>query len=264
MDLKKICEGAIDIVIQAGAFIRNEKTKFTRDKIEAKGQHNFVTYVDKGAEKLLIGALHKIVPEAGFIAEEGTVKKENKVINWIIDPLDGTTNYIHGAPPYAISVALMEGNDVLIGIVYEIAREELFYSYQGAPAFLNASRIQVSHTDKVAESLIATGFPYDNFGRMKSFMETLNYFFRNSHGVRRLGSAATDLAYVACGRYDAFYEYNLNSWDVAAGAFLVKQAGGNVSDFRGEQDYIFGSEIVASNNTLFNEFRQMVGEFMNQ
>jgi len=262
MDLKKICEETCEVVRQTGTFIAGERTKFTIDKVEAKGKHNFVTYVDRSAEKILIEGLHKILPQAGFIAEEGTIKKQDKIYNWIIDPLDGTTNFIHGSPPYAISIALMKGRDVLIGIIYEITMSELFYSYQGTLAYLNDKEIHISKTNKVAESLIATGFPYDNFVRMESFMDSLKHFFQYSHGVRRLGSAATDLAYVACGRYDAFYEYNLNAWDVAAGAFIVKQAGGRVSDFKGGENYIFGNEIVASNNTIFDEFQRKVNEFM--
>ncbi len=263
MDLKIICEEAIEFVRQTGTFIARERTKFTIDKVEAKGKHNFVSYVDKEAEKLLIEGLHKVLPEAGFIAEEETIKRQDKNYNWVIDPLDGTTNFIHGSPPYAISVALMKEQSVLLGIVYEIAMSEMFYSYKGTPAYLNDKEIHVSPTDEVAESLIATGFPYDNFSRMESFMDSLKHFFLHSHGVRRLGSAATDLAYVACGRYDAFYEYNLNPWDVAAGAFIVQQAGGKVDDFGGGNNYIFGNEIVASNSAIFDEFHRKVNEFMN-
>lgn len=263
MNLKEITEDTMDVVREAGIFIAGEKTGFSADKIEEKGKHNFVTYIDKESERILIKGLQKIVPQAGFIAEEGTITKQGKNYNWIIDPLDGTTNYIHGTPPYAISVALMQENEVILGIVFEITMSELFYSFKGAGAFLNGNEIHVSKTDSVAESLIATGFPYDNFTRLGSFIKSLEHFFLNSHGVRRLGSAATDLAYVACGRYDTFYEYNLNPWDVAAGAFIVQQAGGRVSDFEGKENYIFGHEIVASNNVVFDEFQKKVNEFMN-
>ena len=263
MDLKKTCEEAIEVVRDAGKFILGEKLKLTNDKVEKKGRHNFVTYVDKGSEKLLIEGLHKILPQAGFIAEEGTSKNRTEKYNWVIDPLDGTTNFIHGSPPYAGRVALMKEKRVLIGIVYEISLSELFYSYEGALAYLNGNEIHVSKADRVDESLIAMGFPYENFSRLDAFMNSLKHFFLYSHGVRRMGSAATDLAYVACGRYDAFYEYNLNPWDVAAGAFIVQQAGGKVSDFKGDDNFIFGNEIVASNEAVFAEFQQKVGEFLN-
>jgi myo-inositol-1(or 4)-monophosphatase len=263
MDFERICYDVADIVKHTGAFIAREKERLTSEQIESKGIHNFVTYIDKGSEERLVGDLKKLLPGAGFIAEEGTSNQKGKFFNWVIDPLDGTTNFIHGAPPYAISVALMEGNTTVIGIVLEVALSELFYAYQGSPSYLNGKIIQVSNAPAVTDSLIATGFPYTNFERVGPFMNSLEYFFLNSHGVRRLGSAATDLAYVACGRYDAFYEYNLNPWDIAAGAFIVNQAGGKVSDFKGGDNYLFGNEIVASNALIFNEFRQIIAKYMN-
>lgn len=263
MDLNKIAEAAINAVKLAGKYIAKEREQFSIDSIESKGKHDFVSYVDKGAEKILVEGLGEIIPESGFIAEEGTNTKRGDKYNWIIDPLDGTTNFIHGSPPYSISVALMEDNEIIMGIIFEITLGELFHSYKGAPAFLNNQIIKASSISTVADSLIATGFPYNYFARMEPFMKTLEYFFQHSHGVRRLGSAATDLAYVACGRYEAFYEYNLKPWDVAAGAFLVQQAGGQVGDFKGGDDYIFGGEVVASNSNIYNEFQQKVGDFMN-
>jgi myo-inositol-1(or 4)-monophosphatase len=263
MDIERICYDTAELVKKTGAFIAHERENFSQESVQSKGEHDFVSYVDKTSEERLVEGLTKILPGAGFIAEEGTSIQKGKLFNWVIDPLDGTTNFIHGAPPYAISVALMEGDQVVLGIVYEIAASEMFYSYQGAPAFLNGKTIHVSNVKRVTDSLIATGFPYSKFERIDAFLHSLEYFFIHSHGVRRLGSAATDLAYVACGRYDTFYEYNLNSWDVAAGAFIVQQAGGKVSDFKAGDNYIFGNEIIAANATIFSEFRQLVGDFMN-
>jgi myo-inositol-1(or 4)-monophosphatase len=264
MDLKQLCNHVIDLVKQVGSFISNEQGDLLAKSIESKGKHNFVTYIDKEAEKQLVYQLKKLVTKSGFIVEEGTSTIKGKIYNWIVDPLDGTTNFIHSAPPYAISIALMEGAEIVLGVVYEITKNECFYSYKGSNVFLNDMPIQVSTVNKVSDTLIATGFPYSNFSRLNSFMKSLEFFFNNSHGVRRLGSAAADLAYVACGRYDAFYEYNLNAWDVAAGAFLVQQAGGRVSDFSGGSKYLFGKEIVASNNAVFDEFQQVIGRFMNK
>jgi myo-inositol-1(or 4)-monophosphatase len=263
MDVERICYYTAELVKNTGLFIARERENFSMESVQSKGEHDFVTYVDKSSEERLVEGLKNILPGAGFITEEGTNTQKGKLFNWVIDPLDGTTNFIHGAPPYAISVALMEGSQVILGIVYEITSSEMFYSYQGAPAFLNGKNIQVSSVKKVTDSLIATGFPYTKFERIDAFLQSLEYFFIHSHGVRRLGSAATDLAYVACGRYDTFYEYNLNSWDVAAGAFIVQQAGGKVSDFKAGENYIFGNEIIAANAILFSEFRQLVGDFMN-
>ncbi len=263
MNYEKICNYTIELARETGDYIIQSQDKVIHRRIETKGKHNFVTEVDKCSEEKLIRGLGKILDGSGFIAEEGTNKKRGEKYNWIIDPLDGTTNYIHGAPPVAISVALMEDNDLVIGVVLEMTFNECFYAFKGSPSFLDGQEIKISPTKKVKDSLIATGFPYNDFGRLKPFMKTLDYFFNNSHGVRRLGSAATDLAYVACGRYDAFYEYNLNSWDVAAGSFIIKQAGGNVADFKGGNNFVFGKEIVASNSKIFEEFLGIVGNFMN-
>jgi myo-inositol-1(or 4)-monophosphatase len=148
--------------------------------------------------------------------------------------------------------------------VYELGLDECFYSWKGGPAMMNGATISVSTNATVADSLIATGFPYTNYSLIGNFMETLDFFMKNSHGLRRLGSAAADLAYVACGRFDAFYEYSLKPWDVAAGAFLVQQAGGKVSDFSGGSNYLFGGEIVCGNNKMFSEMQEVVDKIMNK
>lgn len=264
MNLEILCKDVIILVEEVAVYIRNESKEFSSKNIKIKGKHDFVTHVDKEAEVRLVTGLQKLIPLSGFIAEEGTGSKTNSTYNWVIDPIDGTTNFIHGSPPYAISIALMEDNKVVLGVVYEIVNSECFYSYKNAKAFLNGIPIQVSRVSTVSDSLIATGFPYNSFERMAAFMKSLEYFFTQTHGVRRLGSAATDLAYVACGRYDAFYEYNLKAWDVAAGAFIVIQAGGRVGDFHGDENFIFGKEIVASNSLIYNEFQKKVEKLMNQ
>jgi myo-inositol-1(or 4)-monophosphatase len=206
--------------------------------------------------------LLKILPEAGFITEEKTSTKKGEIYNWIIDPLDGTTNYIHKLSPFAVSIALMEKDEIILGVVYEISLDECFYAYKGSKAFLNDKEITVTKTEKVNNSLIATGFPYYDYDKMEPFMQTLDFFMKNSHGLRRLGSAATDLVYVACGRFDAFYEYSLHAWDVAAGAFIVKQAGGKICDFKGENNFLFGKEIIASNSLIYSEFSNIIKNYM--
>lgn len=264
MDYRKVCENTVEIAKETGKFIMDKRGSFSYDNIETKGKHNFVTEVDRGAEEKLVKDLDKIIPDSGFIAEEGTIVKKGKKYNWIIDPLDGTTNYIHDAPPVAISIALTENGKLVTGVILEMTLNECFYAFKDSPSFLNGQEIRVSSVDKVKNSLIATGFPYHDFSRIQPFMESLNYFFNNSHGVRRMGSAATDLAYVAAGRYDAFYEYNLNAWDVAAGAFIIRQAGGRIADFKGGNNCLFGKEIVATNHKIFEEFLRIVGNFMNK
>jgi myo-inositol-1(or 4)-monophosphatase len=262
MDYQALCQTTVEIAVEAGKYIYGRIKKIPSHAIEVKGLHNFVTEVDKSAEALIIGKLKNLVKGAGFLAEEGTVKTKGDRYNWIIDPLDGTTNFIHGAPPVAVSIGLVEDNIPVIGVIYEIWMKEAFYAWKGSAAYLNGKEIRVSDTDAVKNALIATGFPYHNFDRIQEFMNTIDYFFTNTHGVRRLGSAATDLAYVASGRFDGFYEYNLSPWDVAAGSLIVVQAGGRVSDFSGGENYLFGREIVAANHNIHGAFLQDVARFM--
>lgn len=262
LDYKITCHEAILLIKEVGGYIKNELESRVDINIETKGIHNYVTYVDKAAETMLVKGLRKILPESGFITEEGTNTEKGVQYNWIIDPLDGTTNYIHGLPPYAVSVALMEHNELVIGVIYEMGLDECFYAWKGSPAFLNDKVIHVSKTAEVKNSLIATGFPYTEFEHLDRFMETMHFFMRNSHGLRRLGSAATDIAYVACGRFEGFYEYGLNPWDVAAGIIILEQAGGKVSDFKGGNNCLFGEEIVAANSAVFDELLGCVAKFM--
>lgn len=257
-----LCGRVIELAKETGSLIRNEGKKFSMESVEVKGMHDFVSYVDKQAEIMLVTGLKELLPGSGFIVEEGTEVEGDEQYKWIVDPLDGTTNFIHGLPPFSISIALWDGNKLVLGVIYEITLDECFYAWEGSPVYLNGLEVKVSEASTLSQSLIATGFPYSNFNRMRQFMTTLEYFMKNSHGLRRLGSAAVDLAYVACGRFDAFYEYGLNPWDVAAGAFLVKQAGGVVSDFNGNGDYLFGKEIIASNANVYEEFHTVIKPFM--
>ncbi|HEY4788953.1 MAG TPA: inositol monophosphatase family protein [Bacteroidales bacterium] len=264
MNYEFICNHAISVVHDAARFIQTEAKKFSKDRVETKGLHNFVSYVDKTSEQILVEGLQEIVPEAGFITEEETRTPSGEQLKWVIDPLDGTTNFIHGLPAYSIAVALMDGNETVLGIVQELNLNECFYAWKGGPAYMDGKQIHVSNVEKVKDSLIATGFPYYDFHKMRAYLDSLEYFMQNSHGARRVGSAAIDLAYVACGRYEAFYEYSLQPWDVAAGAFILQQAGGKVSDFKGGNNYIFGKELVATNGLIFEEFLGIVKKYLNQ
>lgn len=243
--LDKVLQSTIPLIKKVGDFIHNESLTFNTSSIEKKGFNDLVSYVDKQAEEQLVEELGQIMPGAGFIAEEGTSDVRGEVYNWIIDPLDGTTNFTHGLPVYAISVALMQGDEIILGIVYEINRKECFYAIKGEKAYCNDKEIKVSAVSRLEDSLLATGFPYYDFEQMDKYLKILNEFMQSTHGLRRMGSAAVDLAYVACGRFEGFFEYNLNAWDVAAGAFIVQQAGGQVTDFKGGDNYIFGREILA-------------------
>ena len=262
MDYKYICTKTELIAKKAGDFIKKEASNFKQSDIVSKSSNDFVSYVDKGAEELLVDDLSKLIPEAGFITEENTSNKKGTTYRWIIDPLDGTTNFIHGLSPFAVSIALQKNEETIIGVIYEIGLDECFSAWKNGGAYLNGTKINVSNNAKVKNSLIATGFPYKNFDKLPQFMKSLSYFMEYSHGLRRLGSAATDLAYVACGRVDAFYEYGLSPWDVAAGAFIVEEAGGLVCDFNGEDNYIFGKEIISANAHNFAEFSKLVINIM--
>lgn len=250
MNYQELCLSVCDIARLAGQFIASERAHFDQSKVESKGLHDLVSYVDKMAERQLVASLQHILPEAGFITEEGTSNKRGERFNWVIDPLDGTTNFISGVPIYAVSIGLLEVDKVVLGVVYEIGHDECFYAWEGSAAYLNNEEIHVSEAAAISDALLATGFPYSNFDRLDKYVALMKWGMMEARGVRRLGSAATDLAYVACGRFDSFFEYDLKPWDVSAGAFIVQQAGGTVFDFSGGTNYLFGGEIVASNAFL--------------
>ncbi len=253
MDLQTICLQTIEIAKEVGEYIRTSGKVLTQKQIETKGANDFVTEIDKGSEDRLVKKLAPLIPSAGFITEEETNTTRRDEYNWIIDPIDGTTNFIHGVPPHAISIALMQNKTIVLGVVYEIMMDECFYSWLGAPAYCNGKEIHVSQTNSVAQSLIGTGFPYNDYTLINQYGIAMNYFMQHSHGLRRLGSAATDLAYVACGRYDSFFEYSLKPWDIAAGIFLIQQAGGAYSNFSGSNDVLFSGELIASNGKTQQE-----------
>ena len=259
---KHLCLFTCDIARSAGKFMAEERKNFDPLRIETKGLHDLVSYVDRTSEQRIVAGLREVLPESGFIAEEGTSTKHGERYNWVIDPLDGTTNFIQGVPVYAVSIGLMEYDELVLGVVYEVGRDECFYAWKDGGAFLNGNPIKVSERNDIHDALLATGFPYNDFSKLDEYLELLKWTMTNARGVRRLGSAATDLAYVACGRFDSFWEYDLKPWDVAAGALIVKEAGGVVTDFSGKNDYIFGGEIIASNAVLADLMLEKVGNFM--
>ncbi len=262
MDLEKLCSQVQEIARETGRFIADERQKFTQEDIITKGKSDFVTYVDKTSERRIVSGLQNILPGSGFITEEGTAHDSGEKYRWVIDPLDGTTNYIHGLSPFAISIALMDEKEVVLGVVYEISLDEMFYAWKGSKAYCNGKEIRVSAGSTTSDALIATGFPYYDFSKLAQYMAAMDYFMRNSHGLRRLGSAATDLVYVAAGRFEAFYEHALHAWDVAAGTIILKQGGGKVCDFNGGDNYVFGGEIICSNDRYFNEFYSIVHKYL--
>ncbi len=263
MNLDEIGKQAVEIVKATGAFIKKESASFNTSLIEYKGKNDLVSYVDKTAEKQLVAGLQALIPSSGFITEEKTINKVSEDYNWIIDPLDGTTNFTHGLPPFCISVALRLKDKLVLGIIFEIISGECFYSWEGIDAFLNDQVIKVTDISSLDKSLIATGFPTIKYHRMDAYMEVFKHCMKNTHGLRRLGSAAIDLAYVACGRFEAFYEYGLNPWDVAAGIYILQKAGGRVTDFSGGENYLFGEEILATNGKIHDEFLAVIKTYFN-
>lgn len=256
--LEHICNEVRKCAELAADFILKESHSFRQDAVEYKGMNDLVSYVDKTSEKIIIDYLSKTLPEAGFIAEENTSSKAGKEYNWIIDPLDGTTNFVHGVPCYCVSIALAKGNEILVGVVHEINLKESFYAWKEGGAWLNGKAIKVSECDSLSKSLLATGFPYHDYDRLKEYMQVFDALMHGTHGLRRLGSAAADMAYVAAGRFEGFYEYGLNPWDVAAGIILVKEAGGKVSDFSKGENYLFGKEIISANSNMFEELQELI------
>ena len=256
--LSQLLDQTRKIAEEVGAFIEKERLHFSMDRVEHKGFNDLVSYVDKEAEKQLVAQLQAIFPEAGFITEEGTNTTRGEVYNWVIDPLDGTTNFIHGLPVFAVSIGFMEQDEVVLGVVYEVNRKESFYAYKGGGAYCNGIPLKVSSAPTLSASLISTGFPYYQFDLIDRYLNIMKSLMQKTHGLRRLGSAAVDLCYVAAGRSEGYFEYNLNSYDVAAGIILVQEAGGMVTDFAGGRDYIFGRHVVATNHSIHEELMGVI------
>ncbi|MFD1631362.1 inositol monophosphatase family protein [Pseudopedobacter beijingensis] len=264
INYEKICAQVVEIAKSAGSFIRQEREAFSLAKVEYKGKNDLVSYVDKAAEDTIIKSLTELLPGAGFIAEENKEVSVSEEFNWIIDPLDGTTNFIHGIPAFAVSIALQYKTELVIGVVYEIGKDECFYAWKDSAAYLNGKEIRVSENTKVADTLLATGFPYYDFEKKDAYMELFGDLIQNCHGLRRIGAAAVDLAYTACGRFDGYFEYNLKPWDIAAGLFIVQQAGGKVVDFKGGNDMLKDCDLIATNGHISEELLQYVKKYFSK
>lgn len=225
------------------------------DAIQDKGLNQLVSFVDQQSEQMLVDQLKELLPISTFIGEEKAPNnRELTEFTWIIDPLDGTTNFLHGLPVFSISIALMNHQTPILGVVYCPALSESFTALKNQGAYLNGNPIQVAKNVHLKDTLIATGFPYYQFEKVEEYLQVLSTFMKKTHGLRRMGSAAIDLAYTACGRFDAFFEMNLSPWDIAAGIVLVEEAGGVCSDFSGNGNIIFKNEIVASSQEIYAPF----------
>ena len=258
MNWQKILDQTTAVVERAAEFIHSEFGNVARTDILTKSQNSLVSYVDQTAERMLVEGLREVLPGSTFLTEEETVNQERGAYQWIIDPLDGTTNFLHGLPHFAVSVALRHHRDLVVGVVYDVTKREVFTAYRGGGAWLNGQKIGVSSNDRLSDALIATGFPYYDYSRVKQFHQTLERFMREARGVRRFGAAALDLAWVACGRYDFFFEYSLHAWDMAAGILLVEEAGGKVTDYVGGNDSLVRGDVMAGSSQIFGHGERIV------
>lgn len=248
--LDSLCKAVQQIAREAGEFLKEERKKFDHSKVEEKSAHNYVSYVDKESEQRLVAALSALLPEAGFLTEEETILNADKEYTWIIDPLDGTTNYIHDMAPYCVSIALRDREELLLGVVYEICRDECFWAVKGGESYLNGEVIRVSDCKELKNAFVALGFPYRSDVYKPTALQLVDRLYGHSGGCRLLGSAAIELCYVACGRFDARVEAYLGAWDIAAGALILQQAGGKITDFAGGNNWTSGREVIATNNYL--------------
>ena len=271
MELQQLTMSVCRVAREAGAYINKERASFSLDKVERKHAHDYVSYVDKGSEQMIVKALRKILPEAGFITEEGTTKddvrgqKKNvsdvspqpSDFTWVVDPLDGTTNFIHGFAPYAVSIALCKGREIVIGVVYEIVSDECFYAWQNGGAFVNEEPLHVG-TSAINDALLCLQLPYNSDAYKPVITRLLNRFYGNVGSIRMLGSAAIALCYVAAGRLDAYAERYIGQWDYMAGALIVKEAGGRVTNYAGDDYFMEGDSIVATNSVVHQDLLEAV------
>jgi len=251
---------AIKAARAAGAIINRASLDLDRIQVDTKAPNDFVTEVDRAAEVAIIDILLAAYPGHGILAEESgsTRGARDSDYVWIIDPLDGTTNFIHGLPTYAVSIGLAFRNQVQQAVVYDPARNDLFFASKGRGAFLNDKRLRVSKRTRMAESLIGTGFPFRKADDLGHYLKMFETVMKSCAGVRRPGAAALDLCYVAAGWYDGFFETGLSPWDVAAGSLLVTEAGGLVGNFTGEADFLHRREIVAGCPKIYGQLVQML------
>ncbi|MEF7616338.1 inositol monophosphatase family protein [Aquincola sp. MAHUQ-54] len=254
---------AIKAARAAGSIINRASLDLELLKINHKGPNDFVTEVDQAAEQVIIDTLLQAYPGHGILAEESGRSqgaKDSEFV-WIIDPLDGTTNFIHGFPVYAVSIALAHRGVVQQAVVYDPSRNDLFYASKGRGAFLNDKRLRVSRRTRLSDALIGTGFPFRRGDNFKRYIKMFEEIMQSCAGVRRPGAAALDLCYVAAGYYDGFFETGLNPWDIAAGSLMITEAGGLIGNFTGESDYLYQREVVAGNAKVYAQLVQILAPY---
>lgn len=253
MDLHQLTEEVKALALETGAYIRKERLSFTKDAIEQKGVHDYVSYVDKTSERMIVERLKQLLPDAGFITEESGNDFSGQKYCWVVDPLDGTTNFIHDNAPYCVSIALRDKDCILLGVVYECVRNELFWANIESAAYLNGKEIHVSGQDTLDQSFVELGLPYNANVFRPFILKLLESLYGHVGGVRIMGAAAAELCYIAAGRFEARIEGLLGPWDIAAGNIILKQAGGIMTDFDGNPDCYDAKEVFASNGKIHDE-----------
>ena len=271
-NLEKTTRLVCAIAREAGSYIRKERAAFSLDKVERKHAHDYVSYVDKGSEKLIVSKLREVLPEAGFITEEGSAGHTDEQYVWVVDPLDGTTNFIHGFAPYAVSIALCKGREIIIGVVYEIVADECFYAWKGGGAYLEvrglseeseharAERSEVRNEVPLAvskstinDALLCLQLPYNSDAYKPVITRLIQHYYGQVGSIRMIGSAAIALCYVAAGRLDAYAERYIGQWDYMAGALIVMEAKGSVTNYAGDSYFMEGDSVVASNGVVHQD-----------
>lgn len=293
-NLESLSRLVCQVAREAGAYIRKERASFSVDKVERKHAHDYVSYVDKGSELLIVKSLREILPEAGFITEEGMTKtlpqplpgreessnsqdgkdeEEGEGLLWVVDPLDGTTNFIHGYAPYAVSIALIQDKDILLGVVYDVCADECYYAWKGGGAYIEVrgkmsdvrgekSEVRVERlavgTSAINDALLCMQLPYNSDAYKPVIKHLIDRFYGNVGSIRMIGSAAMALCYVAAGRLDGYVERYIGRWDYMAGALIVQEAGGTVTDYNGSVDFTRGDSVVASNGVVHQPLLEAV------
>ena len=263
MNLEKLTSEVCRVAREAGAYIQEERTRFNVNQVERKHAHDYVSYVDKGSERMIIEALKALLPEAGFITEEGLATHRDEQMLWVVDPLDGTTNFIHGFAPYAVSIALTRGLEILLGVVYEVCANECFYGWKDGGAYVDGKAIHVGNS-AIGDALICLQLPYNSDAYKPVIKQLIDRFYGHVGSIRMIGSAAMALCYVAAGRLDAYAERYIGQWDYMAGALIVKEAGGRVTNYAGDSYMMEGDSVVATNGVTHEAILEAVQKANNQ
>ena len=257
LQLEEMTLAVCQVAQRAGAYIAEERRKFQEERVERKHAHDYVSYVDKGSERLIVEALHELLPEAGFVTEEGLAAYHDEQYCWVVDPLDGTTNFIHQFPPYCVSIALCRGHEIQLGVVYEVTAGECYYAWQGGGAWQDGRRLHVS-SHPVGDALLCLQLPYNSDAYRPVIHRLIDSFYGRAASVRMMGSAAMALCYVAAGRLDGYVEKYIGQWDFMAGALIVSEAGGRVTDYDGKADFTQGNSVVATNGVIHQDMLEEV------